>query len=115
MLEKRWMMPYRVLDLCNEKGFFCGRILGDLGCDVIQIAKPGDDASRNAGSFHHKASDREETLFWLAYNANKRSVTLNIESTSGKEIFKRLAQKADVVIESSSPGYMTSVRGYLAF
>ena len=109
MLQNGWMMPYRVLDLCDEKGFFCGRVLGDLGCDVIQVMKPGDDPSRNAGSLNRKASDQQESLFWLAYNANKRSITLNIESTAGKDIFKRLAQKADVVIESFSPGYMASL------
>jgi crotonobetainyl-CoA:carnitine CoA-transferase CaiB-like acyl-CoA transferase len=109
MLQNGWMMPYRVLDLCDEKGFFCGRILGDLGCDVIQVMKPGDDPSRNAGSLNHQASDQEESLFWIAYNANKRSVTLNIENAAGKEIFKRLAQKADVVIESFSPGYMAGL------
>ena len=109
MLQNGWMMPYRVLDLCDEKGFFCGRILGDLGWDVIQVMKPGDDPSRNAGSLDHKTSDQRENLFWLAYNANKRSITLNIESTAGKNIFKRLAQKADVVIESFSPGYMASL------
>ncbi len=106
MLQNGWMMPYRVLDLCDEKGFFCGRILGDLGCDVIHVMKPGVGPSRNAGSLNRKASDQQESLFWLAYNANKRSITLDIESAAGKEIFKRLAQKADVVIESFSPGYM---------
>ena len=109
MLQNGWMMPYRVLDLCDEKGFFCGRILGDLGCDVIRVTKPGDDPTRKAGSFNHKTSDQQERLFWLAYNANKRSITLDFESTAGKEIFKRLAQKADVVIESFSPGYMASL------
>jgi len=109
MLQNGVMIPYRVLDLCDEKGFFCGRILGDLGCDVIQVTKPGDHPSRNAGSLDHKTSDQQENLFWLAYNANKRNITLNIENTAGKEIFKRLAQKADVVIESFSPGYMASL------
>ncbi len=109
MLQKGWMTPYRVLDLCDQKGFFCGRVLGDLGCDVVQVMKPGDDPSRSPGSPNREASDQRESLYWLAYNANKRNITLNIESTAGKEIFKRLAQKADVVIESFSPGYMASL------
>jgi crotonobetainyl-CoA:carnitine CoA-transferase CaiB-like acyl-CoA transferase len=69
MLQHGWMMPYRVLDLCDEKGCFCGKVLGDLGCDVIQVMKPVDDPSRHAS---RKAPDQQENLFWLAYNANKR-------------------------------------------
>jgi crotonobetainyl-CoA:carnitine CoA-transferase CaiB-like acyl-CoA transferase len=88
------MLSYRVLDLCDEKGMFCGRILADLGADVIKIEKPGD------------APGREKGLFWLAYNSNKRSITLDIERAEGKEIFKKLAEKADVVLESFPPGYM---------
>ncbi len=88
------MLSYRVLDLCDEKGIFCGRILADLGADVIKVEKPGNDPSR------------EKNLFGLAYNSNKRSITLDIERTEGKEIFKKLVKKADVVLESFPPGYM---------
>ena len=91
------MLCYRVLDLCDEKGIFCGRILADLGADVIKIEIPGNNPNR------------EKSLFWLAYNANKRSITLDIERTEGKEIFKNLVEKADVVLESFPPGYMAGL------
>ncbi len=103
------MLPYRVLDLCDGKGMFCGRILGDLGCDVIKVEKPGGDPSLNLGPFDHDSLDPEKSLFWLAYNANKRSITLAIEKPEGKEIFKRLVQKADVVLESFPPGTMAGL------
>ncbi len=98
--------PYRVLDLTDEKGFLCGNLLGDLGADVIKIEKPGGDPSRNLGPFYHDEADPEKSLFWFAFNTSKRGITLDIESTEGKEIFKKLVKRADLVIESFIPGYL---------
>ena len=109
MVQNERMLPFRVLDLCDEKGIFCGRILADLGGDVIKVEKPGVDPTLNRGPFYHDSPDSQKSLFWLAYNANKRSVTLDIERTEGKEILKRLVKKADVVLESFPPGTMTGL------
>jgi benzylsuccinate CoA-transferase BbsE subunit len=100
---------YKVLDLSDEKGFFCGRLLGDLGADVIKIEKPGGDRARSMGPFYHDDVDPEKSLYWLAFNANKKGITLDIETADGREIFKRLVGKADVVIESFQPGYMEKI------
>ena len=108
------LSPYRVLDLTNEKGYFCGKILADLGADVIKIEPPEGDPGRNIGPFYHGQQDKEKSLFFLAYNTNKRSITLNIEIRDGQEIFKRLTKTADFVIESFDPGYMDKIGlGYL--
>ena len=103
------LAPYRVLDLTNEWGFLCGRLLGDLGADVIKIEKPGGDPARNVGPFYHDIPHPEKSLYWFFYNANKRGITLNMETADGKEIFKKLVKKADFVIESFQPGYMDSL------
>jgi len=100
---------HHVLDLTDDKGFLCGRILGDLGCDVIKIEKPGGDPSRRIGPFYKDIPDPKKSLYWFAYNANKRGITLNIESEDGKEIFKKLVKKANFVIESFPPGYMDNL------
>jgi benzylsuccinate CoA-transferase BbsE subunit len=97
---------YRVLDLTDEKGFLCGKALGDLGADVIKIERPGGDPSRSRGPFYHDIIDPEKSLYWFAFNANKRGITLNIETSDGREIFKELVKTADVVVESFPPGYM---------
>ncbi len=97
---------FRALDLTDEKGFLCGRLLGDLGVDVIKIEPRGGDPARRVGPFFHDTSDPEKSLLWFAYNANKRGITLNIEMVEGQELFKRLVKTADFVIESSPPGYM---------
>lgn len=100
------LSPYRVLDLADEKGLLCGKILGDLGADVIKIETPGGDAARKLGPFYHNEPDPEKSLFWFALNTSKRGITLNIETHDGQGIFKRLAEKADFVIESFPVGYM---------
>lgn len=100
------LSPYRVLDLTDEKGLLCGRILGDLGADVIKIERPGGDPARNLGPFYHDEPDPEKSLFWFALNTSKRGITLNIQTADGKEIFKKLVKTADFVIESFPPEYM---------
>jgi len=97
---------YRVLDLTDEKGFLCGKVLGDLGADVIKVEKPGGDPSRSIGPFYHDIADPEKSLYWFAFNASKRSITLDIQTDDGQEVFRKLVKTADVVIESAAPGYM---------
>ncbi|MBA7628307.1 Succinyl-CoA:(R)-benzylsuccinate CoA-transferase subunit BbsE [subsurface metagenome] len=100
------LSPYRVLDLTDEKGLLCGKILGDLGADVIKIERPGGDPARSLGPFYHDEPDPEKSLFWFALNTSKRGITLNIEAADGQEIFKRLVKSADFVVESFPLGYM---------
>ena len=109
------LSPYRVLDLTDEKGLLCGKVLGDLGADVIKIERLGGDPARNVGPFYHDIPDPEKSLSWFAYNSNKRGITLDIETADGQELFKRLVKGADFVIESFSPGYMDKLGlGYSA-
>lgn len=99
----------RVLDLTDEKGLLCGKILGDLGADIVKIEPPEGDSSRSIGPFYHDIPDPQKSLFWFAYNTNKRGITLNIETADGRQIFKRLIENADILIESFNPGYMDSL------
>src|SRR5438445_3810183 len=98
------LSPYRVLDLTDELGFLCGKILGDLGADVIKIEPPGGDPARRLGPFYQNKADPEKSLFWFGFNNNKRSITLNLESPGGRELFFRLATEADFIIETFTPG-----------
>jgi len=105
--QKAFMLsPYRVLDLSDDKGYLCGRILGDMGADVIKIEPPGGDPGRNRGPFYKDDPDPEKSLYWMAYNFNKRGLTLDLTAKTGQEIFKKLAAGADFIIESFRPGYM---------
>jgi crotonobetainyl-CoA:carnitine CoA-transferase CaiB-like acyl-CoA transferase len=97
---------YRVLDFTDERGFYCGQMLGNLGADVIKVEKPGGDEARNHGPFFRNQADPERSLYWMAFNNCKRGITLDLESLDGREIFKQLAESADVVVESYAPGYL---------
>ena len=115
--EKRegMLSDYRILDLADDKGDYCAKVLGDLGADVIKIEPPGGDPSRSIGPFYKDIPDPEKSLHWWAYNTSKRGITLDIETADGKDIFQRLAKTADVVVESFPPGYMDSLGlGYSA-
>jgi crotonobetainyl-CoA:carnitine CoA-transferase CaiB-like acyl-CoA transferase len=100
----------RVLDLTGEPGFFAGKLLGDLGCDVVKIEPPGGDPARRRGPFWGGTADPERSLLWLAMNTSKRSATLDLERPRGRELFLALVEHTDVVIESEPPGRM-SARG----
>jgi len=99
----------RALDLTDENGFLCGKILADLGVDVIKVEKPGGDPSRRTGPSWADTPHPEKSLYWFAYNSNKRGITLDIESNDGREILKKLAKTTDFVIESFLPGFMDSL------
>ncbi|MFC2016562.1 CaiB/BaiF CoA transferase family protein [Chloroflexota bacterium] len=101
MLER-----YRCLDLCDEKGFFAGKLLGDMGADVIKVERPSGDPSRMIGPFYRKKAHPGRSLSWLASNVNKRGISLNIETPEGQDIFRRLVSTSDMVIESFPPGYL---------
>ena len=96
--------PYRVLDLTTERGLLCGQILADLGADVIKIEPPGGSSARKLGPFYQDQEDAEHSLYWWAYNRNKRGVTLDITRSEGQDLLRRLARGAKFLIESDNPG-----------
>jgi len=93
----------RVLDLAREPGFFAGKLLGDLGADVVKIEPPRGDAARRRPPFWGDTEDPERSLVWLALNTSKRGITLDLERPRGRELFVDLAARADVVIETEPP------------
>jgi crotonobetainyl-CoA:carnitine CoA-transferase CaiB-like acyl-CoA transferase len=94
----------RVLDLSSEPGHFAGKLLGDLGADVVKVEPPSGDPVRRRGPFWGHADDRERSLVWLAYNTSKRGVTLDVTKPRGRDLFLDLAARADVVLETFAPG-----------
>ncbi|MFI5377400.1 MAG: CaiB/BaiF CoA transferase family protein [Candidatus Rokuibacteriota bacterium] len=99
----------RVLDLTGHAGAFCARLLADLGADVIKIEPPAGDPGRRLGPFRDGAPgapDAERSLTWTFLNTAKRGVTLNLGVPSGRALLRRLAARADVLVESFPPGSM---------
>jgi benzylsuccinate CoA-transferase BbsE subunit len=105
----------RVLDLAGEPGWYCGKLLAELGADVIKVEPPGGDPGRHVGPFFRDEVDPEKSLYFFAHNTSKRGVTLNIATADGQALFRRLAATADVVIETFPPGFLESIElGYQA-
>ncbi|HIN34604.1 MAG TPA: CoA transferase, partial [Dehalococcoidia bacterium] len=98
----------RVLDLSGDMGVYCGKLLADVGADVIKVEPPGGDAMRRTGPFVAGADAPENSLNWRHYNTNKRSITLDLGSDAGCQLLQRLAGNADVLLESFQPGYLDS-------
>jgi benzylsuccinate CoA-transferase BbsE subunit len=100
---------FRALDLTDEKGFACGKVLAAFGVETIKIEKPGGDPSRGIPPFLHDTQEPEQSLYWFAFNTDKRGITLNLESSQGQDLFRKLVEKADFVLESFTPGYLDSL------
>ncbi len=100
---KQPLEDIKVLDLSRVFAGPAGSmILGDLGADVIRIEHPdGTDSMRDWGPFVN-----EESTYFLAANRNKRSVTLNLKEEKGKELFRKLVENADVILENFKTGTM---------
>lgn len=99
----------RALDLTDETGFVCGKVLAELGVDVIKVERPGGDASRLIPPFHENTPGIERSLYWRSFNTGKRGITLDIETSDGAELLRSLVAESDFVIESFTPGYLESL------
>ncbi len=103
----------RVVDLADEKGELCGRLLADLGADVVRVEPPEGAISRRLPPFvpqidrsgvRNGAPNRPASLYFAVRNAGKRGTTLDIATPSGRERLHELLDSADVLIESYAPG-----------
>ena len=101
-----FLAPYRVLDLTDQRGLLAGRILGQLGADVIQVEPPGGSPARRVGPFTSDAADGSSSLYWSAYASCKRGICCDVDRPEGRGLFLRLVRSADFVFESSGPGVM---------
>jgi len=98
------MLSYRVLDLTDERGQLCGKLLADLGADVVLVEPPGGSTSRTIGPFAGDEAGHERSLFHWAYNRGKRSAVLDLHDAAGRARLLELVAEADVLVESFDPG-----------
>ena len=87
----------RILELADETGQFCGKLLGDLGADVVKIEPPGGEPSRQIGPFLDDIPHPERSLSFWYYNTSKRGITLNLETADGRQLFGRLATRSSMM------------------
>ena len=100
---ERPLAGVRVIDQAVEKGELCGRLLADLGAEVIRVEPPGGVASRRLPPFH-----KDTSLYFAVRNLGKKSATIDLERTDGRERLERMLDDADVWVESFPPGLLAA-------
>jgi benzylsuccinate CoA-transferase BbsE subunit len=98
----------RVLDLAGVSGALAGKLLADLGADVVLVEPPGGDPMRTVPPFWQGAPDPERSLFFWFYATSKRGITLDWRQAAGAVLLRRLAAGADVLIETAAPGALAA-------
>ena len=101
----------RILDLTRHvAGPFCTKMLADYGADVIKVERPNDgDVTRRMGPFPDDIPHPEKSGLFLHLNTNKRGVTLNLRSATGKRMLLELVKQVDVVVENFAPRVLPSL------
>jgi len=99
----------RVLDLADQKGALAGKLLADLGADVVLVEPPGGGSLRTIPPFWQGLPHPEWSLFFWFYNTSKRGITLDVARPAGAALLRRLAADADVLIESEPPGRLAAL------
>jgi len=94
----------RVLELASEFASLAGKLLADMGADVIVVEPPGGHVTRTYGPFVDDQPGPERSLWWWYYNTSKRSVVIDLESAEGSAQFARLAAEVDIVLEGEPAG-----------
>jgi len=90
-------------------GPYCGKLLADMGADVIKVEPPEGDPSRQGGPFPKSEPHPERSAVFLYNNTSKRGITLNLNKPEGFDAFRRLLGWTDVLIDNHSPQYLESL------
>jgi len=98
-----------MLDLTDDKGALCGKLFADMGADVIKVEPPGGCATRRIPPYLDGQPGPDSSLYFIAYEAGKRSITLNLECADGRGLLIELARKADFLVESFPAGYLDAL------
>ncbi|HVM98332.1 MAG TPA: CoA transferase, partial [Candidatus Acidoferrales bacterium] len=94
----------RVIDLTDVSGAYCGKLLADMGAEVILIEPPGGSAMRKMEPYWNDSDGSSHSLVFAHYNTNKQSVVIDVQSPDERQTLQRLMGTSDVVIESYRPG-----------
>ena len=93
-----------VIEYADETAEYCGLLLAGLGAEVIKIEPPEGAPTRLIAPFRDEKVDKEQSLYFWAYNRGKRSVVLDLDSDEGKAALLQLLAGADILLDSSSGG-----------
>lgn len=94
----------RVLEVAGASGVYCGKLLADMGADVVKVERPRGDSTRAIPPFFGDRPGPDRSLFFLYMNTSKRGITLDYAQPAGRALLRRLALRSDIVIETLPPG-----------
>ena len=93
----------RIIEVADESGVYSGKLLADLGAEVIKVEAPGGDPTRSIGPFYGERPGPNRSLFFWHYNTNKRSVELDLERAHDRDRLAQLLATADVLLTTGTP------------
>jgi crotonobetainyl-CoA:carnitine CoA-transferase CaiB-like acyl-CoA transferase len=99
----------RVVEICDEMGDWAGKLLADMGADVVKIEPPGGSRTRGYEPFVGDEPGPERSLWFWHYNTNKKSVVLDLDRSEDRDRLAKLIAKADIVVEDQLPGRMAAL------
>ena len=99
----------KVIEFTDEIAPWAGKLLAEMGADVVRIEPIEGSKTRWYEPFLDDTPDPEQSLFFWHYNVRKRSVALDIETKTGRDLFIRLVADADILIEDQAPGKMAEL------
>ncbi|MGK2964108.1 MAG: CaiB/BaiF CoA transferase family protein [Tepidiformaceae bacterium] len=106
----------KVVELASEIGAWAGKLLADMGADVVLVEPLGGHYTRDFGPFADDIPGRERSLWFWHYNVGKKGVTLDLDEAEGRAWFERLIEGADIVIEAEPEGRLDALGiGFDAF
>jgi benzylsuccinate CoA-transferase BbsE subunit len=109
LMRSELLNGLRMLDLTDEKGALCGKMFADMGVEVIKVEPPQGCPTRRIPPFLDDEPGLDRSLHFLAFQAGKRSVTLNLESADGRELLKQLVKRSDFLVEAFPLGHLESL------
>jgi crotonobetainyl-CoA:carnitine CoA-transferase CaiB-like acyl-CoA transferase len=98
----------RVIELANEKCAWAGKLLADMGADVILVEPPSGDVARKYGPFLEDEPGPDRSLYWWHHHTSKRGIVLDLETDAGRAALRKLAAKADILLESEPIGSLAA-------
>ena len=105
MPEAASLSALRVLDLSRGvEGAFCTKLFAEFGADVITLEPPSGHPLRRTGPFAADRPHPETGALWLYLGTNKRSATLDIETPTGRRLFRTMVEEANIIVEDFPPG-----------
>ncbi len=99
----------RVVELASDASALAGKLLADMGADVVLVEPPGGAPARAYPPFLDDEPGPERSLHWWHYHTSKRGITLDLESEAGRDLFGKLVSEADVLIDAEPAGRLADL------